>query len=151
MFPFTLLYHTCRWWFLFQKLFSYPVAVLFSELFLTEEEHAHLPEGTGKPFASVPSDPAPWAPRSRRFRPPVPSPAPPCPPRHVHQAGGRPLVLALSQESQTTFFFSIKEKKHSSTFVSARSVCIAVPVFSFAAANDNMMTYSTIRKLFLCN
>ena len=35
---------------------------------------------------------------------------------------------ALSQESQTTlFFFSIKEKNHSSTLVPARSVRIAVP------------------------
>ena len=104
--------------------FSLPVAVLFSGLFLMEDEHAQ-----GSP--SLLSKPT-------------------CPPHLSTGLAGGCLVLALSQESRKTLFFSTEENNHSST--RAHQECRhRRPFLPFAVANDNMMTYSTIQKAFLCN
>ena len=65
--------------------------------------------------------------------------------------GGLSCSCFKSGVTNDTFFFQLRKKKPQLHPGARQERPHRRPLLSFAAANDNMTTYSTIRKLFLCN
>lgn len=104
---------------------------------LAEEERAPLPpRGAGDALAGPSAGRGLPAPSSR-----------PRPPGFWARAAA---CSCLKSGVTNDIFFQLRKKTQLYLCIRQERVH-RHPVLSFAAANDNMMTYSTIRKLFLCN